>query len=171
MTGLNYETTPKGNIVNKGAENVIVNEKIISGANVKAGMLVVLDSNDYKAKLPSDTTIPVGWAGYEQTNYANRPATIDTAYSVGDVAGIISGGGFELWAFATGSTSESVTITIGDYLTTNSDGTLTKYSPNGTVASTTATNPYPPVAIAKESVTIAQASTAKVVRIHVQSLI
>ena len=61
MTGLNYETDPKGKLVNKGAENLI--------------------SNDYKVKLPTDATIPVGWAGFEQTTYQNRPASLDTAYA------------------------------------------------------------------------------------------
>ena len=76
---------------------------------------------------------------------------------------------FEVYAFVSGSSDETVTVSIGTLLTDNGDGTLKIYNPNGTVESGTATNPLPPVAIALETLMIAAGSSAQ--RIAVKSLI
>ena len=40
----------------------------------------------------------IGWAGYNETNALNRPATIDTIYVVDSLVGMVYGGGFSLRA-------------------------------------------------------------------------
>lgn len=159
MVGTNYETEPVGHIVNKGADKVIRNEKILTSEGIKSGMLVTIDENDYKAKLPTSATdVVCGWVGFEQTHYAVRPNTFDDTYAVGDVATILTGSGFEIYALITGSNADEVTVKIGDKLVSKGDGTLTVGTENA-------------VAIAMESMTIAHQVTPAVKRIHVQSLI
>lgn len=173
MTGESYNRTPEGRIVVRGEPHIQV-EKVLTEA-AKAGMLVTCDSNDYKIKKLTSATMPIGWLAFEYTDLKFRPETYDTAYASGDTATVIAGGDFDILAIATGeaSSGDDVTINAGDYLASNGDGTLKIYSPNGTVASTTATNPYPPVAVALETITIPKASgaTPDTKRIVVKSLI
>lgn len=173
MVGESYNRAPEGRIVVRGEPHIQVEKKLTEAA--KAGMLVTCDSNDYKIKKLAANTMPIGWLSFEYTDAKTRPADFETAYASGDIVTVIAGGNFDIYAIATGeaSTGNDVTINAGDYLASNGDGTLKVYSPNGTVSSSTATNPYPPIAVALETITIPKASgaTPDTKRIVVKSLI
>jgi len=160
MTGESYNVKPQGVIVVRGGDKVRCVEKTLTEA-VKPGMLIAVDStNDYKAAKAASGSKIFGWAGYEQTDCKTRPADYETAYVSGDVAQIVYGADFDIYALATGSTTAAVTINAGDLLASNNDGTL-KVAGTGDQV----------VAKALETITIAQATTAAVARITVQSLI
>jgi len=118
MTGENYTRVPTGKLVNRG-EPVIQTEKILT-ATAKAGMLAVIDGNDYKCKPSDGTGIPVGFIGYEQTDYKYRPMDYETAYVAGNVVMVLAGGNFEIYA----PVAASQTVTIGTKLADNGNGML-----------------------------------------------
>jgi len=153
MTGESYTNKPVGKIINRGNPSILVEKKLTAAA--KPGMLAVIDGNDYQCKPSNGTAKLVGWIGFEHTDYRFRPENYDTAYAVGDTVGIVAGGGFEVYALLTASAE--TTITDGDLLADNGDGTLK-------VAGTTDTA----VAIALESKTLGQGTVS---RIAVKSLI
>ncbi|HJJ36455.1 MAG TPA: hypothetical protein O0X27_04690 [Methanocorpusculum sp.] len=159
MTGESYTTRPVGKIITRGRPLMSAEKVLLESA--KAGMLVTCDGNDYKAKKCTANTRPVGWISYEDTDYKVRPSDYETPFVSGDPVTIVNGGTFQIYALATAGT-EPLAITIGDYLTSNDDGTLTRFVPN------TASPQYPPVAIAVESVTIPAGTVG---RVHANSLI
>ena len=63
---------------------------------------------------------------FEDASPGSPPDTMDTAYVSGNVIPVLFGGGFDLYAIASGSTDDTnaVTFTAGDLLTSNGDGTL-----------------------------------------------
>jgi len=153
MIGESYTTKPVGKIINRGKPSILVEKKLTAAA--KPGMLAVIDENDYQCKPSNGTGKPVGWISYEHTDYRFRPEDYDTAYAAGDTVGIVAGGGFEVYALLTASAE--TTITNGDLLADNGNGTLK-------AAGTTDTA----VAIALESMTVGQGTVS---RIAVKSLI
>ena len=184
MAGDSYNTAPVGNLVVRG--NPYKVEKVLTEA-VLPGHLLQIDSNDYKAKQHDGSFASaagvIGWAGFEDASPAVRPDTMDTAYVSGNVIPVLHGGGFDLYAIATGSTDDTnaVTFTAGDLLTSNGDGTLKLSTLAVTVtqsgetpfAVSAATMPARPVARALETITIAKstAGVALTARIHVESLV
>jgi len=184
MTGESYNAAPNGNIVVRGNPKKV--EKILTEA-VVPGSLLQIDSNDYKAKLHDGSFASaagvVGWAGYEDASPSVRPESYDTAYVSGNVIPVLFGGGFDIYAIATGeaSTGSDVTITAGDLLTSNGDGTLKLSTLAVTVtqagetpfAVSAATMPARPVARALETIKIVKADDATPLtsRIHVTSLV
>ena len=185
MTGESYNTAPNGNIVVRGKPETKV-EKILTEA-VLPGHLLQIDSNDYKAKLHDGSFASgagcIGWAGFEDASPNVRPDTYDTAYVSGNVIPVLSGGSFDIYAIAIGEAvgGAAVTITTGDLLTSNGDGTLKLSSLAVTItqsgetpfAVSAATLPARPVARALETVVIAVSTTAtpNTARIHVTSLV
>jgi len=120
MVGENYTRVPVGKLVNRG-EPVIQTEKILT-ATAKAGMLAVIDGNDYKCKPSDGTNKPVGFIGYEQTDYKFRPSDYETAFVAGNVVMVLAGGNFEIYA----PVAASQTIALGDNLADNGNGMLKK---------------------------------------------
>jgi len=120
MTGESYTRKPVGKIINRGEPTVVTEKKLTAAA--KPGMLAVTDGSDYKCKPSNGTAKPVGWIGYEHTDYRFRPADYDTAYAIWDTVGIVAGGGFEIYAIITASAETAVNA--GDLLADNGDGTL-----------------------------------------------
>lgn len=184
MTGESYNVAPNGNIVVRG--NPYKVEKVLTEA-VLPGHLLQIDSNDYKAKKHDGAFTSaggvVGWAGYEQASSAVRPESYDTAYASGNVIPVLYGGSFDIYAIAIGegSSGADVTITAGDLLTSNGDGTLKLSTLAASVtqsgetpfAVSAVTLPARPVARALETITIAKSTTETpdTQRIHVTSLV
>ena len=156
MTGETYTRTPVGKVINRG-EPLVVTEKVLT-AEAKAGHLMVVDGNDYKTKKSDGTMMPAGWLSFEHTDLKFRPVSYETAFAAGDTVAVVSGGDFEVYAFATGAASTGSEITTGTLLYDNGDGTLTAAAADGAL----------PVARALESLSVPAAET---VRIAVKSLI
>jgi len=150
MTAGSYTTTPIGKIVNRGEPVINVEKKLTASA--KAGMLAVTDGNDYKVKPSNGTAKPIGWIGYEHTDYKFRPADYDTAYAIWDTVGIVAGGDFEIYALVTASSA--VTINTGDILADNGDGTLKLRDP--------ASSTDFPIAMAVESKSLESGTVARI---------
>ncbi len=172
----NQHTAPNGLIVTRG-DPICKYERVLSAA-AKPGMLVVYDSNDYTCKKSDGSGSPYGWLGYERSPLETRPDTLDTEYASGDVASIVAGGSFEIYALTTGSTTAEVVIYPGTPMADNGDGTLKIAS--GASVEQSESSPYTVtltqadriVAIAQEYKSIPANSTAAgVVRLHVLSLI
>ena len=156
MTGEAYARQPVGKVINRG-EPLIVAEKTLT-AEAKAGHLLAIDGNDYRAKKSDGTKMPAGWLSYEHTDLKFRPVDLDGTFAAGDVVAVVAGGGFEVYAFVTGKAETGSAIALGALLYDNGDGTLTASAPEDSL----------PVARALESMTVAAAVTA---RIAVRSLI
>lgn len=120
MVGENYTRAPVGKIVNRGEPTIKVEKILTAGAT--AGMLAVIDGNDYKCKASDGTNIPVGFIGYEHTDYKFRPTNYDTPYVSGNVVMILAGGDFEIYA----PVAAAQTLVLGDNLTDNGNGMLKK---------------------------------------------
>ena len=118
MVGENYTRVPVAKLVNRG-EPVIQTEKILT-ATAKAGMLAVIDGNDYKCKPSNGIDIPVGFIGYEQTDLKYRPSDYETAFVTGNVVMVLAGGNFEIYA----PVAAAQTIALGTKLADNGDGML-----------------------------------------------
>jgi len=151
MAGESYNRPPQGRIIVRG-EPLYLAEKTLT-ESAKAGMLVAIDGNDYKAKKCTSSAKPVGWIGYEDTDCKIRPTDFETPFPTDSHVAVVAGGNFELYALATGA----LTIVAGDLLASNGDGTLTLAAAGAEA-----------VGIACESKTIAAGA---VERIHVKTLI
>lgn len=151
----NQHPIPTGVVVTRG--NPVCKYERALSASAKAGMLVVFDTNDYTVKKSDGTGIPYGWLGYELTPGECKPDTLDTAYNAGDIASVVAGGNFEIYAIATGEATTGSTIVPGTRMADAGDGTITVAGEGDEV-----------IAIAQESATIAADATS---RIHVISLI
>lgn len=155
----NQHTAPNGVVVTRG-DPVLKYERALSAA-AKAGMLVVYDSNDYTCKPSDGTGKPYGWVGYERSPIETRPDTIDTEYASGDVASIVGGGSFEIYAIMTGSTTAETVVYPGTPMADNGDGTLKVAGSTDRI-----------IAIAQEYKSIpANEEAAATTRVHVLSLI
>jgi len=161
MTGESYNRAPVAVTVTRGNPIVQV-EKILTAA-AKPGHLMQIDGNDYKTKKQASGYEPCGWLSYENTNLKTRKETPDDAYASGDVVGIVAGGNFELYAHITCGTTADLSVSIGDKLIGNNDGTLRPW--------VAGTDTGAPVAVALESLTVTHGTSAIVKRIHVLSLI
>jgi hypothetical protein len=99
MVGYGF-MAPANDVIQGAAKNGL-QEQLKIGSNASAaqmlpGRLVSRDNGDYDVKEGSALLSPVGWLGYEGTNF--KPATIDTAYAVADDAMVYNGGGFRVRA-------------------------------------------------------------------------
>lgn len=91
---------PANDVIQGAAKNGL-QEQLKIGSNATPaqmlpGRLVSRDNGDYDVKEGSALLSPVGWLGYEGTNF--KPETIDTAYAVADEAMVYNGGGFRVRA-------------------------------------------------------------------------
>ncbi|MFZ2499545.1 hypothetical protein [Methanosarcina sp.] len=119
-----------GKIVN-GVGSGPASELLQIGANATAakmlpGIAVVRDANDFSVKEYTSGNAEVGVLGWEKTPITWRPATIDTAYNVGDFVSVESGPGYCRMRLAA-----SQTIVMGDPLKLTTDGYLVKATLNG----------------------------------------
>lgn len=120
------------------------------GANATAakmlpGIVVCKDTNDFSVKESDASGNDIGFLGYEYS--PSKPATIDTAYAVGDFVAVHRGAGRRQM----GRLATSQTIVKGQPLTVVADGYL--------AAATVGTHDI--IADAAESVTTTS-STAKI---------
>jgi len=156
MAGTSYTIPPTGKIVNRG--DPLINVEKVLTAVAKPGMLAVIDGNDYKVKPSNGTAKPVGWIGYEHTDYRFRPEDFEKSYGIGDTVAVLAGGDFEIYALISSSTE--VTVNTGDILSDKGDGTLK-------IRDATSSTDYP-IAMALETKTLGQGTVS---RIAVKSLI
>lgn len=96
------------------------------GANATAakmipGIAVIKDTNDYCVKESGGSGNTIGVLGYDKTPASSRPATITTAYAVGDEVAVHRGAGRrqKMWL------TTSQTIVNGQPLMVTTDGYLT----------------------------------------------
>lgn len=150
----NQHPIPKGVVVTRG--NPVCKYERALSESAKPGMLVVFDTNDYTVQKADGTGLPYGWLGYELSPADCRPDTIETAYNVGDIASVVAGANFEIYALVTGASGGS-TIVPGTRMTDAGDGTLAVATAGDEV-----------IAIAQESATVGEGAVS---RIHVISLI
>lgn len=100
------------------------------GANATAakmlpGIAVCKDTNDFSVKESDASGNDVGFLGYEYS--PSKPATIDTAYAVGDIVAVHRGAGRRQMArLATSNTivkGQPLKVTTDGYLTAATAGT------------------------------------------------
>ena len=128
-------------------------KKVETATNVYPGRLVIQGTNDDDIAVCGAQGEALGWAGYEDTAKAYRPATISTIYTVNHFLAVVNGPGIIVRA----SLASGQTVDKGSRLMAGANGELS----GGTVG----TNEI--VAIAEQSV----ASTAAGTVIMVRSLI
>jgi len=91
--------------------------------NMKAGRLVTKGASDGEVIIGSKTAPNFGWISYQLGFQPDKPANIDTAYTSGDMATIISGPGVVLKGYA------EEAINKGDLVCAGSDGAVRKLYP------------------------------------------
>lgn len=128
-------------------------KKVETATNVYPGRLVIQGTNDDDIAVCGAQGEALGWAGYEDTAKAYRPATISTIYTANHFLAVVNGPGIIVRA----SLASGQTVDKGSRLMAGANGELS----GGTVG----TNEI--VAIAEQSV----ASTAAGTVIMVRSLI
>lgn len=150
---------PNNKIVAYGTPKIEIERNVGTATEMYPGRVVIKGSTDYDVVVATANAVaPIGWLGYETCNPNYKPAdTTSATYAVGDKVPVLGGGGFII----VGTLATSQTIVKGDQLVCAANGQLAK---KDTAA---ATNDYPVVAIAEESVT----TTASTAPIMVRSLI
>jgi hypothetical protein len=128
-------------------------KKVESATNMYPGRLVIKGTNDDDISVAGSAGAALGWLGYEQSAKLNRPATVDTIYTVGVQAALINGPGMII----VGSLVSGQTANKGARLMTAAGGELS----GGTVGT------HEIVAIAEET----KVSTTNSRDIIVRSLI
>lgn len=120
-TGMGY-VKPANAILVAGEPPVIEIMKVESATLMYPGRLVMKGTNDDDAVVNTAATTAIGWLGYEQTAKPDRPATVDTLYTVDTQAAVLKGGGFVIVA----SVPATQTIIKGDLLAATTNGQVVK---------------------------------------------
>jgi hypothetical protein len=160
MTGDTGFVEATDRIVLAGSNMKMSREKEIEGTvtYMLPGALVKMGSTDNEVAVGSDGVSAVGWLGYRDTSAMWRPKNIDTAYVLGDRAGVVSGPGMII----RGKLADNMTIAYGDKLTGTANGALKEWVP----IATTPANELEQfvVAIAMESKTTSGAAANLIVK-------
>jgi len=99
-----------------------------TAAKCLPGTAVVMDTTDNYVKEYTSGGIVIGFLSYEKS--PDKPATIDTAFKVGDWVAVERGAGKRIRA----RLATSQTIQIGQELSVTTDGYLTAATINGVVS-------------------------------------
>lgn len=118
-----YGFKAPANDVVQGTDKNGLTELLRVGANATAaqmlpGRLVSRDVGDYDVKEGSALLAPEGWIGYASTPPDFKPATMATAYAVGNDLAIHNGGGFRV----RGSLAKGCSVVKGDLLANWTNG-------------------------------------------------
>ena len=113
---------PANDVVQGTDRNGLI-EQLRVGSNATApqmlpGRLVSRDVGDYDVKEGSALLAPEGWIGYASASPDYKPATMDTAYAVGDDIAIHNSGGFRVRA----SLAKGCSVVKGDLLANWTNG-------------------------------------------------
>ena len=113
---------PANDVVQGTDKNGLV-ERLRVGSNAVAaqmlpGRLVSRDVGDYDVKEGSALLAPEGWIGYASASPDYKPATMSTAYAVGDDIAIHNSGGFRVRA----SLAKGCSVVKGDLLANWTNG-------------------------------------------------
>lgn len=117
-------STPVNKIVIAGTPSIIEEQDITTATGMKPGVLVKKGSTDDGIVVCTASDYPTGVLGYEQTSQLDRPADIDTLYTVNKRAKVLSGGGFIFYGWL--AAAAAADIVKGDPLVPGAAGTLDK---------------------------------------------
>jgi hypothetical protein len=116
-------------------EPLVQHLKIENATNMYPGRLVMqgtLDDEVLVADAFAVNSMAVGFLGYEQTQKGDRPADVDTLYTINKQAAVLNGGGFVIVAALQASQG---TLKKGDALVMGTAGCLAKAAVSTVVAS------------------------------------
>jgi len=113
---------PANDVVQGTDRNGLI-EQLRVGSNATAaqmlpGRLVSRDVGDYDVKEGSALLAPEGWIGYDSASPDYKPATMTTAFAVGDDIAIHNGGGFRVRT----SLAKGCSVVKGDLLANWTNG-------------------------------------------------
>ena len=87
---------PSHNVVVSGQPQIIDSMKL--GAGIYSGNLVIKGATDVDALIADGVNPPSGWVGFEQANIHERPDNLQSVWSTGAWAPIMSGKNFTIYA-------------------------------------------------------------------------
>jgi len=99
-------------------------------ASMMPGMLVKTGTTVNEVKIGTESTVNLGWLGYEDSAIMERPANIDTAYAINARVPVINGPGMVLRALlAAGQGSGGTDVKRGNKLVGTTGGALKIWVP------------------------------------------
>lgn len=165
---------PLGRVVANPKAIAMVREfECETAAGCYPGRLVKAGSTDAEVVVndTSDNSAVIGWIGYEQAGYDEKPDTIDTQWTVNKSIPILNGPGMFVRAGLSGGAANSVKV--GHRLAPAARyGSLDKWQGPGVITTgTLATKHHVAVAIALETLDYSAIATTTVGALWVVSLI
>jgi len=117
-------STPVNKIIIAGRPSITEEKEVETATGMVPGVLVKKGTTDDEVVVCTASDYPTGVLGYEETSPLDRPATIDTAYTVNKRAKVHSGGGFIFYGWL--AAAASANVTKGDPLVPAADGAVDK---------------------------------------------
>ncbi len=117
-------STPVNKIIIAGRSSITEEKEVETATGMKPGVLVKKGSTDDEVVVCTGSDYPTGILGYEDTSPLDRPANIDTLYTVNKRAKVHSGGGFIFYGWM--AAEASADVVKGDPLVPGADGGLVK---------------------------------------------
>ncbi len=124
-------STPVNKIIIAGRPAITEEKEVETATGMKPGVLVKKGSTDDEIVVCTGSDYPTGVLGYEDTSPLDRPANIDTLYTVNKRAKVHSGGGFIFYGWL--AAAAAADIVKGDPLVPGADGSLDKNTTAGKV--------------------------------------
>jgi len=123
MAGDTSTVKPTNGIIVDSLNKHFTTKTVQTAANVYPGRLVMKGTNDDDIVVcDGSTQYPIGWAGYEDTHKAYRPATVDTIYVINHRISVVWGPGMVIVGRIN---ILGAAVVVGQMMTYAADGTLT----------------------------------------------